>query len=213
MSTSGRLVVLSGPSCIGKSPLVKALAQFHPDLHEKLQPLVLYNSRSPRPGEKDEEDYHFRRREEIENLREKENFVVMEVRGDLLECFRVAIIAARVELLERTIRRRLGKCWPKGGYQERVADASAAASRNHDRLDGGSSGKSRLVAKVSSLSARTPPADADCMGPQDGYMPENAARDYLRDLPQAELHILDGGHWLLETHATEVIAAAGVPFR
>ena len=43
-------------------------------------------------------------------------------------------------------------------------------------------------------------------GPQDGYMPENAARAYLRDLPQAELHILDGGHWLLETHATEVIA-------
>ena len=83
MSASGRLVVLSGPSCIGKSPLVKALAQFHPDLRKKLQPLVLYNSRSPRPGEKDGEDYHFRRREEIENLRERENFVVMEVRGDL----------------------------------------------------------------------------------------------------------------------------------
>ncbi len=47
MSASGRLVVLSGPSCIGKSPLVKALAQFHPDLHKKLQPFVLYNSRSP----------------------------------------------------------------------------------------------------------------------------------------------------------------------
>jgi len=75
--------VLSGPSCIGKSPLVKALAQFHPDLHKKLQPLVLYNSRLPRPGEKDGEDYHFRRGEEIENLRERENFVVMEVRGDL----------------------------------------------------------------------------------------------------------------------------------
>ena len=44
---------------------------------------MLYKSRSPRPGEKDGEDYHFRRREEIENLREKENFVVMEVRGDL----------------------------------------------------------------------------------------------------------------------------------
>src|SRR4029450_8127292 len=79
----GRLIILSGPSCVGKSPLAKALGQFFPDLHEKLQPLVLYNSRSPRPGEKDGEDYHFRRREEIENLREKENFVVMEVRGDL----------------------------------------------------------------------------------------------------------------------------------
>jgi guanylate kinase len=83
MSTSGRLVVLSGPSCIGKSPLIKALAQFHPDLYEKLQPLVLYNSRSPRPGEKDGQDYHFRRREEIEKLQDKDNFVVMEVRGDL----------------------------------------------------------------------------------------------------------------------------------
>jgi guanylate kinase len=80
---SGKLVVLSGPSCIGKSPLVKALALFHPDLHRKLQPVVLYNSRSPRPGEKDGEDYHFRRREKIESLREKENFVVMDVRSDL----------------------------------------------------------------------------------------------------------------------------------
>ncbi|MBD3886380.1 alpha/beta hydrolase [Phormidium tenue FACHB-886] len=43
-------------------------------------------------------------------------------------------------------------------------------------------------------------------GPQDGYMPEGAARAYLKDLPHAELHILDGGHWLLETHLTEVIA-------
>jgi len=54
MSTSGRLVVLSGPSCIGKSPLVKALAQFHADLYKKLQPLVLYTSRSPVPGKRTE---------------------------------------------------------------------------------------------------------------------------------------------------------------
>ena len=31
-------------------------------------------------------------------------------------------------------------------------------------------------------------------------MPEGAARAYLRDLPDAELHLLDGGHWLLETN-------------
>lgn len=42
-------------------------------------------------------------------------------------------------------------------------------------------------------------------GPQDGYMPEGAARAYLRDLPDAELHLLDGGHWLLETHLEEVV--------
>jgi pimeloyl-ACP methyl ester carboxylesterase len=42
-------------------------------------------------------------------------------------------------------------------------------------------------------------------GPHDGYMPEGAARAYLRDLPDAELHVLDGGHWLLETNLDEVV--------
>lgn len=41
-------------------------------------------------------------------------------------------------------------------------------------------------------------------GPQDGYMPEKSAKAYLRDLPQADLHLLDGGHWILETHLEEV---------
>jgi pimeloyl-ACP methyl ester carboxylesterase len=41
-------------------------------------------------------------------------------------------------------------------------------------------------------------------GPRDGYMPAGAARAYLRDLPGAELHLLeDAGHWLLETHLPE----------
>jgi pimeloyl-ACP methyl ester carboxylesterase len=43
-------------------------------------------------------------------------------------------------------------------------------------------------------------------GPQDGYMPAGAARAYLRDLPEAELNLLEGGHWLLETHLEEVAA-------
>jgi pimeloyl-ACP methyl ester carboxylesterase len=42
-------------------------------------------------------------------------------------------------------------------------------------------------------------------GPQDGYMPEGAARAYLRDLPDAELHLLDGGHWALETNLDEIV--------
>lgn len=41
-------------------------------------------------------------------------------------------------------------------------------------------------------------------GPQDGYMPEAAGRAYLRDLPDAELHMLDTGHWALETHLDEI---------
>jgi pimeloyl-ACP methyl ester carboxylesterase len=42
-------------------------------------------------------------------------------------------------------------------------------------------------------------------GPQDGYMPEAAARAYLRDLPKAGLHLLDGGHWALETNLDEIV--------
>jgi pimeloyl-ACP methyl ester carboxylesterase len=42
-------------------------------------------------------------------------------------------------------------------------------------------------------------------GPQDGYMPEASARAYLRDLPDAELHLLDGGHWLLETNLDQAV--------
>src|SRR5712692_7981403 len=79
----GRLVILSGPSCVGKSPLAKALGRFHPDLRANLQSIVLFNSRSPRPGERDGEDYHFRSREQIETLRDRERHVVMDVRGDL----------------------------------------------------------------------------------------------------------------------------------
>jgi pimeloyl-ACP methyl ester carboxylesterase len=42
-------------------------------------------------------------------------------------------------------------------------------------------------------------------GPKDGFMPEGSARAYLRDLPDAELHLFeDGGHWLLETHLAPV---------
>jgi pimeloyl-ACP methyl ester carboxylesterase len=36
-------------------------------------------------------------------------------------------------------------------------------------------------------------------------MPEGSARAYLRDLPQAELHLLDAGHWLLETNLAEAV--------
>jgi pimeloyl-ACP methyl ester carboxylesterase len=45
-------------------------------------------------------------------------------------------------------------------------------------------------------------------GPQDGYMPEGAAQAYLRDLPDAELYLLDGGHWALETNLDEIVTLA-----
>jgi guanylate kinase len=79
----GRLIILSGPSCVGKGPLHTAFKNFYPEAAAKLRKLVLYNSRSPRPGETDGKDYCFRSRDEIEGLRKKENFIVLDVRGDL----------------------------------------------------------------------------------------------------------------------------------
>ena len=79
----GRLVILSGPSCVGKGPLFAALRRFYPELAASLRPIVLYNSRPPRPAEEDSVDYHFRPRDEIEALRGDANFTVMDVRGDL----------------------------------------------------------------------------------------------------------------------------------
>ena len=79
----GRFIILSGPSCVGKGPLHTAFSNFYPEHAAKLRKLVLYNCRSPRPGEIDGKDYHFRSREEIERLREKDNFIVLDVRGDL----------------------------------------------------------------------------------------------------------------------------------
>ncbi|HEU4386032.1 MAG TPA: hypothetical protein VFR85_21285 [Anaeromyxobacteraceae bacterium] len=79
----GRLVIIAGPSCVGKSPLARALKRFHPDLAARLRPLVLYNSRAPRPGEQSGVDYHFRTRAQVEALRADPRYAVIEVRGDL----------------------------------------------------------------------------------------------------------------------------------
>jgi guanylate kinase len=51
----GRVVVLSGPSAVGKSTLVRCLRQRIPDLHFS----VSATTRVPRPGEVDGVDYHF----------------------------------------------------------------------------------------------------------------------------------------------------------
>jgi pimeloyl-ACP methyl ester carboxylesterase len=51
----------------------------------------------------------------------------------------------------------------------------------------------------------TQPPTLILWGQRDGYMPASAATAYLRDLPAAETHIFDGGHWLLETHLDSVV--------
>lgn len=51
----GRVLVLSGPSAVGKSTVVRCLRDRIPDLHFS----VSATTRSPRPGEVDGVDYHF----------------------------------------------------------------------------------------------------------------------------------------------------------
>ncbi|MDP7702524.1 MULTISPECIES: guanylate kinase [unclassified Mycobacterium] len=51
----GRTVVLSGPSAVGKSTVVRCLREQIPNLHFS----VSATTRAPRPGEVDGVDYHF----------------------------------------------------------------------------------------------------------------------------------------------------------
>jgi guanylate kinase len=81
--TAGRLVILSGPSCVGKSPLERALGRLYPELRKQLRKLVLYNSRAARPGEVNGLDYHFQPRSHTEALRDNNRYAVLDVRGDL----------------------------------------------------------------------------------------------------------------------------------
>ncbi len=78
-----KLILLSGPSCVGKGPLIAATQRFYPQITAAWKKLVLYNSRSPRPGEEDGVDYHFRERAVIEQFRKEERYLLADVRGDL----------------------------------------------------------------------------------------------------------------------------------
>lgn len=60
----GRLIVLTGPSGVGKGTLVRALRARHPALFLS----VSATTRSPRPGEVEGEDYYFMTVEQFEAL-------------------------------------------------------------------------------------------------------------------------------------------------
>jgi guanylate kinase len=78
-----KLIILSGPSCAGKSPLEKALAKLYPETRRSLHKLLLYNDRPPRPGEKHGIDYYFSTTGQLESYRNNPDFIFMNVRGDL----------------------------------------------------------------------------------------------------------------------------------
>ncbi|MHA7651904.1 guanylate kinase [Mycobacterium sp. ML4] len=61
---AGRVVVLSGPSAVGKSTVVRCLRERIPNLHFS----VSATTRAPRPGEVDGVDYHFVSPERFQQL-------------------------------------------------------------------------------------------------------------------------------------------------
>ncbi|MEY3298575.1 MAG: Guanylate kinase [Cyanobacteriota bacterium] len=69
---TGRLIVFTGPSGVGKGTLLKALRDRYPNL--KLS--ISATTRQPRPGEVDGKDYYFVSREQFQAMVEN---------GDLLE--------------------------------------------------------------------------------------------------------------------------------
>lgn len=71
-TAQGRVVVLSGPSAVGKSSVVRRLRDEMPELHFS----VSATTRLPRPGEVDGVDYHFVSGERFQELIDN---------GDLLE--------------------------------------------------------------------------------------------------------------------------------
>lgn len=68
----GKLIVLTGPSGVGKGTLVRALLQRHPELYLS----VSVTTRAPRPGEISGKHYYFVSRSEFER---------MVTQGELLE--------------------------------------------------------------------------------------------------------------------------------
>jgi guanylate kinase len=77
MNMKKRLIILSGPSCVGKSPLIKALKKVHPGI--SFQMPILCTSRPPRSIEKEGVDYYFRSEQYIRSL-PLERFIVGQVR-------------------------------------------------------------------------------------------------------------------------------------
>lgn len=68
----GRLIVLTGPSGVGKGTLLRALLQRHPELYLSIS----VTTRAPRPGEIDGKHYYFVSRPQFER---------MVAQGELLE--------------------------------------------------------------------------------------------------------------------------------
>lgn len=71
MPNQGRLVILSGPSGVGKDTLINAWKV----RNARVERVVAYTTRDPRPGEADGIDYHFVSPHEFREKAEKGDFL------------------------------------------------------------------------------------------------------------------------------------------
>lgn len=67
----GKLVILSGPSGVGKDTVIDAWNERDP----RVKRVVAYTTRDPRPGEIPDEDYHFVTVEKFKNLADSGAFL------------------------------------------------------------------------------------------------------------------------------------------
>lgn len=77
MIVKKRLIILSGPSCVGKSPLMKALRRVYPELLFAMP--IFHTSRPPRSIEQEGIDYYFHSEEDIRAY-PKDRFIVARTR-------------------------------------------------------------------------------------------------------------------------------------
>src|SRR4051812_46910447 len=68
---TGRLVILSGPSGVGKDTVLEQWKASNPRVHK----VVAYTTRAPRPGEVDAVDYHFITPQRFQDLIEEGAFL------------------------------------------------------------------------------------------------------------------------------------------
>ena len=86
----GKLIVLTGPSGVGKGTLMRLLLSRHPELNYSISA----TTRPPRPGEVDGKDYYFISRDKFQRLIEKGEFLEWaEFAGNLYGTSRKPVIA------------------------------------------------------------------------------------------------------------------------
>jgi guanylate kinase len=160
--------ILSGPSCVGKGPLLAALRRCHPDL-PFVEPVV-HTSRPPRPGERDGVEFHFRSAETIRGY-PVERFFVYPMRHQLR-----AIDLDEVERLLRTHERVLMELHP----------AQVGPFRGHPRVAAAAE-RFRVAALLLQPLAI---AEAEALAAHAGADPAAAVADVMRVKQIARAHSL-----------------------